>query len=109
MYTRLPSGDAAMARAWPLSDTLMDVLSTPVVMLYARKLLRGVVFDPAGDPAGLAAVNLPATYTVSPTTTCAQATPFIWTVGSAVAPTVAGEAGLVGSGGIVSAAAGPAT
>jgi len=82
---------------------------TTLALAYAQahpERVRGVVFEPAGDPAGRAVPNLPATYTVSPTTVCAQATPSIWTVGSAVAPTVGGDAGSLGSGGIVSADAG---
>src|SRR3954453_10350722 len=51
-------------------------------------LPRGVLFVPAAAPAGRALAKLPPTYTVFPTTTCAQATPSIWTVGSASAVTV---------------------
>src|SRR3712207_8776508 len=66
-------------------------------------LCRHTSPTPAGAPAGRAVLNRPATYTVLPTTTCAQATPLICTVGSGSAVTVTGVAGFAGSSGAESA------
>src|SRR3954451_1707131 len=65
---------------------------------------RAVWLVPAADPAGRAWLNFPVTYTRLPTTTCAQATPSIWTVGRASALTVVCVTGGTGA---VSASAGP--
>lgn len=77
------------------------MIKTPVVMSYARMLVRAVVFAPGAAPAGRAFVKLPPTYTVFPMTTCDQTTPSTWTVGSASLLTVAGS----GAVGMVSALA----
>src|SRR3954470_6129477 len=65
---------------------------------------RAVWLVPAADPAGRAWLNFPVTYTRLPTTTCAQATPSLWTVGRASALTVVCVTGGTGA---VSASAGP--
>src|SRR3954454_11100768 len=65
---------------------------------------RAVWLVPAADPAARAWVNFPVAYTRLPTTTCAHATPSIWTVGRASALTVVCVTGGTGA---VSASAGP--
>ncbi|WP_254061094.1 hypothetical protein [Clavibacter michiganensis] len=47
--------------ACALSFGAKDVMSAPVRMSYASRLLRGVRFVPAAAPAGRAFWNLPAT------------------------------------------------
>src|SRR5688500_6246789 len=76
-------------------------------MSYARRLLRVVSWVPGAAPAGRGEVKRPATYTVSSTTACDQATPSIWTVGSESAVTVVGVSGSAGFSGAESARATP--
>jgi hypothetical protein len=52
MYRRVPSGDASTWRTCALIDGANDVMRLPVVMSYARRLLRGVSFVPAAAPPG---------------------------------------------------------
>jgi hypothetical protein len=56
---RLPSGEAVMARPCPLRVWLKLVIRAPVRMSKATRLARGVVWVPAGAPAGRALVKLP--------------------------------------------------
>jgi hypothetical protein len=89
------------ARPWPFSLWSKVVIRFPVVMSWASRFARatrpGLL---TGVPAGRALAKLPVTYTVLPTTTSAQATPSICTVGNGSALTVAGSP----DGGDVSAA-----
>src|SRR5665647_2393112 len=94
---RDPSGEAAIASAWPLSDGAHVVMRLPVRMSYASRFARGTVLTPTAARAGRAVLKLPATYTVLPTTTCCQATPLIWAVGSPSEDTVVGVVVLGGS------------
>src|SRR3712207_2914925 len=79
----------------------------PPLFRSAGRLPRGVSAVPAGTPAGRALVNLPAAYTVVPTTAWDHTTPSTCTVGSGSAVTVVGVAGSAGTRGAESARAVP--